>query len=63
MLLGSAEWVERVRHVLGSSETDPSVAEPEHLAWRPSPERIDSAVAEEFGVEPSRLFYQADQQP
>ena len=27
-----------------------------HLAWRPSPEQIESAVAEEFAVEPSQLF-------
>ena len=27
-----------------------------HLAWRPSPEQIESAVAEEFGAEPSQLF-------
>ncbi|MFO7903114.1 MAG: hypothetical protein R6U98_10660 [Pirellulaceae bacterium] len=59
VLLGSAEWVDRMRHVPGSSETDPNVAEPEHLAWRSSPERIESAVAKEFGVEPSWSFYQA----
>ena len=56
VLPGSAAWVERMRHVLGSSETDPNVAELKHLAWRPSPEQIESAVAEEFGVEPSQLF-------
>ena len=28
----------------------------EHLAWRPSLEQIESAVAKEFGVELSQLF-------
>ena len=56
VLLGSAEWIEKMRHVLGSVEPDPNVAERKHLAWRPSPEQIEAAVAEEFGVESSQLF-------
>ncbi len=56
VLLGSAEWIEGMRHVLGSAEADPNVAELKHLAWRPSPEQIESAVVEEFGVEGSQLF-------
>ena len=56
VFLGSAEWVERMRHMLGPSEVDPNVAELKHLAWRPSPERIEWAVAAEFGVQPSQLF-------
>ena len=56
VLLGSPEWIDSMRHVLGSGEADPHVAERRHLAWRPSLEQIESAVAEEFGVEPSQLF-------
>ncbi len=56
VLLGSAEWVERTRQVLGAAEADPNVAELKHLAWRPSQEQIELAVAEEFGVDVSELF-------
>ena len=42
--------------MLGPSEVDPNVAELKHLAWRPSPERVEWAVAAEFGVQPSQLF-------
>ncbi len=62
VLLGSAEWVEKMRRVLGLSEADANVSELRHLTWRPSQEQIELAVAEEFGVERSELFiYQADQ--
>ena len=56
VLLGSAEWVEKMRHMLGLCEADPNVAELRYLAWRPSQEQIESAVADEFGVDRSQLF-------
>ncbi|MFV1963995.1 MAG: transposase [Pirellulaceae bacterium] len=56
VLLGSSEWVEKMRQVLGASEVDPNVAELTHLAWRPSQEQIELAVAEEFGVDVSELY-------
>jgi REP element-mobilizing transposase RayT len=56
VLLGSTEWVERMQRVLSLSEADPNVAELRHLVWRPSQEQIESAVAVEFGVDPSQLF-------
>ncbi|MFV2068944.1 MAG: hypothetical protein ACC645_18415 [Pirellulales bacterium] len=56
VLLGSDEWVKKMRHVLGLAEPDPNVTGLRHLAWRPSQEQIETAVAKDFGVERSRLF-------
>lgn len=56
VLLGSTEWVEQMRHVLGLSEADVNISELRQLTWRPSQEQIELAVAEEFGVERSELL-------
>ena len=56
VLLGSPEWVEKMRQVLGLSAADPNIPELRHLAWRPSQEQIESAVANEFGVDKSEMF-------
>jgi len=45
-----------MRQVLGASEADSNVAELKHLAWRPSQEQIELAVAEEFGVDWRSLY-------
>ena len=55
-LLGSAEWIDKMRHVLGIAEADSNVAGLRHLAWRPSQEQIEAAVAEEYGVDKNMLF-------
>ena len=56
VLLGSDEWVENMRHVLGPAEADSHVAGLRQLAWRPWQDPIGTAVAEEFGVARSSLF-------
>lgn len=55
VLLGSAEWIDRIRQTLGDSASDPNVAQLRHLAWRPSIDQIERAVAQEFGVEIEQL--------
>ena len=55
VLLGSAEWVEKMRRALGGGRDDPNVAQLHHLVWRPSIDAIETAVAEEFGVEIDQL--------
>ena len=56
VLLGSAEWVERMRKKLASDDIDDNVPVQRRLAWRPSQQQIESAVAEEFGVDLCQLF-------
>lgn len=56
MLLGSATWVEEMRKTLADSQSDVKVPTLKHLAWRPSPEQIESAVSTAFGVELEQLF-------
>jgi putative transposase len=51
VLLGSADWVEKMRKALGHEAPDGNVPERRRLAWRPSTEQIETAVAEEFGVD------------
>ena len=58
VLLGSAEWVEAMRRALGDSPGHPNIAESKQLAWRPSIEEIEIAVAEEFRVDLDDLFVQ-----
>jgi len=55
VLLGSSAWVDQVRRVLGASETDANSAALPHLAWRPSLEQIELAVAGAFDVTVSDL--------
>ena len=56
VLLGSSAWVERMGRALGASEAAPNAAELGRVAWRPSQEQIERAVAEEFGVDVCELF-------
>jgi REP element-mobilizing transposase RayT len=56
VLLGSAAWEEEMRKTLSATEADRNVAERRHLAWHPSPEQIELAVAEAFAVDVSQLF-------
>jgi putative transposase len=56
VLLESAAWVDKMRKTLAASEADGNVAELQHLAWRPSQEEIELAVANEFGVAVTDLF-------
>lgn len=56
VLLGSADWVERMRKTLGHVKPDDNVPERGWLAWRPSTEQIESAVAEAFGVDVDGLL-------
>lgn len=56
LLLGSADWVEKMRVKLGLEEADSNVPEQGWLAWRPSTEQIEIAVAAEFGVEVETLL-------
>jgi len=50
VLLGSEEWVERMRRVLGEEGPDANVPLRGQLAWRPSMEEIEIEAAKEFGV-------------
>jgi REP element-mobilizing transposase RayT len=50
VLLGSAEWVERMRRGLGEEDPDANVPLRKQLAWRPSMEEIEQETAAEFGV-------------
>jgi REP element-mobilizing transposase RayT len=56
VLLGSATWVEQMRKTLADAQEDANVPALKHLAWRPSPEQIESAVSTAFGVELEQLF-------
>ena len=56
VLLGSSPWVEKIQKALGLSEQDANLPELKRLAWRPSQEMIESAVAEEFDVDLDVLF-------
>ncbi len=59
--LGSVAWVEAMRKRLSASGADPNVAELRHLAWRPSPEQIELAVAEACRCRCLSVVCQADQ--
>lgn len=50
VLLGSAEWVERIRRVLAEEEPKANVPLRKQLVWRPSMEDIEQEAAKEFGV-------------
>ena len=55
LLLGSADWVEKMQRQLGLTEEDPNLPELRRLAWRPSQDEVEHAVAEEFAVDVYQL--------
>jgi putative transposase len=56
VLLGSADWVEKMRKKLALDDVDVNVPLHRRLAWRPSQSQIESVVADDFGVDVSDLF-------
>jgi REP element-mobilizing transposase RayT len=48
-LLGTSEWVDRMRKMLGQSQ-DKNVPDRQALAWKPRQDEIEALVAEEFDV-------------
>ena len=61
LLLGSANWVEKMKRQLGLTEEDPNLPELRRLDWRPSQEEVERAVAEEFDVDVVQLHQKREQ--
>lgn len=55
VLLGLAEWVERMRRSLAQTKADKNVPQRQQLAWRTSVAEIEAVVAQEFKVEPATM--------
>lgn len=55
MLLGSAEWVTRLKEQLADEPDDATVPDRRRLKWRPTAKQIVRAVARRFGVDPAAI--------
>ena len=51
VLLGSDDWVEKMRTVLSHEKPDPNIPSQGRLAWRPSVESIEELTCQEFDVD------------
>lgn len=51
VLLGSQQWVEKMRQQLGHDEVDGNIADLREVVWRPTKEAIEAEVAADFGVD------------
>jgi REP element-mobilizing transposase RayT/DNA-binding transcriptional ArsR family regulator len=56
VFLGSDAWVEKMQKALGLCEPDANVPQLKRLAWRPSQNAIETAVAAAFGIDVPNLF-------